>query len=59
MRREGSTRDLSDEEVERIFALGFALDQLRRNFTDLARCVSELAPTPAVAAAKPAANSRG
>ena len=59
MRREGSTRDLSDEEVERIFALGFALDQLRRNFTDLARCVSELAPAPAVAAAKPAANSRG
>jgi uncharacterized membrane protein YccC len=43
LRREGSTRDLSADEVERIFALGFALDQLRRNFADLDRCVSEFA----------------
>jgi hypothetical protein len=31
--------------VERIFALGFALDQLEQNFNDLARCVSESAQT--------------
>jgi hypothetical protein len=29
--------------VERIFALGFALEQLRRNFRDLERCVREAA----------------
>jgi hypothetical protein len=35
------------EWVERIFALGFALDQLGRNFNDLARCVAESAQTGA------------
>jgi hypothetical protein len=29
--------------VERIFALGFALDQMHRNLNDLARCVAESA----------------
>jgi uncharacterized membrane protein YccC len=43
LRREGSTRDLSVDAVERLFALGFALDQLRRNFADLDRCVGEFA----------------
>jgi uncharacterized membrane protein YccC len=43
LRREGLTRDLSADAVERIFALGFALDQLRRNFADLDRCVGEFA----------------
>jgi uncharacterized membrane protein YccC len=51
------TRDLSDETVERIFALGFALEQLRRNFSDLGRCVTELAPTRSAPVAKVAANS--
>ena len=57
MRREGLTRELSDETAERVFALGFALEQLRRNCNDLARCVTELAPARSAAAAKPAANS--
>jgi uncharacterized membrane protein YccC len=43
LRREGATRQLSDEELERIFALGFALDQLRLHLRDLARCVGEFA----------------
>jgi uncharacterized membrane protein YccC len=45
MRREGLTRNLSDETAERVFALGFALEQLRRNFSDLGRCITEFAPT--------------
>lgn len=43
LRRAGLTRDLSDEEAARIFALGFALDQLRRNLGDLQNRVAELA----------------
>jgi hypothetical protein len=40
-RREGRTRDLPGDVVERVFAVGFALDQLHENFIDLARCVDE------------------
>ena len=43
LRRDGLTRALSRDEVERLFALGFALEQLRRHFSDLERCSSELA----------------
>jgi uncharacterized membrane protein YccC len=43
MRQEGLTRDLPAHSVEHIFALGFALDQVRQHFTDLSRCVSEFA----------------
>ncbi len=43
VRREGLTLGLPGDTVERIFAMGFALDQLRRNFRDLERCVKELA----------------
>ena len=43
LRNEGLTRALSSGEVEHLFALGFALDQLHRNFADLARCVEEYA----------------
>jgi uncharacterized membrane protein YccC len=42
-RREGLTHDLSVEVVERIFALGFVLEQLHQHFVDLARCITELA----------------
>jgi uncharacterized membrane protein YccC len=42
-RREELTRELPGDVVERIFALGFALEQLRQNFIDLARCVTEFA----------------
>lgn len=43
LRTEGLTRTLSSHEVEGLFALGFALEQLYRNFGDLARCVREYA----------------
>jgi uncharacterized membrane protein YccC len=41
LRSEGLTRPLSTSEVERLFALGFALEQLCRNFADLAQRVRE------------------
>ena len=41
LRSEGLTRALSTIEVERLFALGFGLEQLGQNFADLARCVEE------------------
>ncbi len=43
LRSEGLTRALSTDEVERLFALGFALDQLFRDFADLAQRVQEYA----------------
>ena len=46
VRRLRLTRDLPVEAVERFFALGFALEQLRENFADLARAVNEYAPPP-------------
>jgi uncharacterized membrane protein YccC len=41
LRNEGLTRALSDSEVERLFALSFALEQFHHNLIDLARCVRE------------------
>jgi len=43
LRTEGLTRRLSTDEVERLFALGFMLEQIHRNLGDLARCVQEWA----------------
>jgi uncharacterized membrane protein YccC len=43
VRREGLTRELSNEAVERLFALGFTLEQMHQHFIDLARCVTEFA----------------
>jgi hypothetical protein len=43
IRREGLTLGLPIDTAERIFTLGFALDQLRQNFRDLDRCVREAA----------------
>jgi hypothetical protein len=42
LRQEGLTRGLPAHDAEHVFALGFALDQLRQHFTDLARCLTEL-----------------
>lgn len=42
LRRQGLTRHLPIDAVERFFALGFVLEQLRRNFNDLERCVAEI-----------------
>jgi hypothetical protein len=41
LRREGLTPDLPGDAVERLFALGFTLEQLRRNFENLKRCVTD------------------
>ena len=43
LRRKGLTRDLPGDAVERLFALGFALEQLRHDFRELEQCVSEYA----------------
>jgi len=43
LRREGLTRPLSGAEVEHLFALSFALEELRQNFRDLSRCVGDWA----------------
>ncbi|HTZ01846.1 MAG TPA: FUSC family protein [Xanthobacteraceae bacterium] len=43
MRGEGLTLPLTSNEVEPVFALGFALEQLRQNFIDLRRCVRSYA----------------
>jgi uncharacterized membrane protein YccC len=43
LRSEGLTRAVSTDEVERLFALGFALDQLFRDCADLAQRVQEYA----------------
>jgi uncharacterized membrane protein YccC len=43
IRHDGLTLDLPVDIAERIFALGFALEQVRHNFHDLERCVTETA----------------
>jgi uncharacterized membrane protein YccC len=43
LRKEGATRALSNEEAERVFALGFGLEQFHRNLADLRRSVEEYA----------------
>jgi uncharacterized membrane protein YccC len=44
MRHEGATRELPGEAAERFFAMGFALEQVHRNFRDLERVVTEWGP---------------
>jgi uncharacterized membrane protein YccC len=41
LRRESLTRDLSTEQIERIFVLSFALEQLHRQLEELGRSVEE------------------
>jgi hypothetical protein len=41
LRREGLTCDLTVDSLERLFALGFALEQLRHDFRELEQCVTE------------------
>ena len=38
VRSEGLTRGLPVDAMERFFALGFSLDQMRQNLNDLKRC---------------------
>jgi uncharacterized membrane protein YccC len=46
LRSEGLTRGLPADVVERFFALGFVLEQMRQNLTDLERVVAEWSETP-------------
>ncbi len=43
LRRAGKLRELSGEDIERLFATGFALEQMRLNLLDLERCIDEWA----------------
>jgi uncharacterized membrane protein YccC len=47
VRSEGLTRSLAGDVTERIFALGFSLEQMRQNLKDLERCVAEWSDTSA------------
>jgi hypothetical protein len=43
LRTEGLTHNLPGDVAERLFAIGFALEQMRQNFNDLSRCLAEWA----------------
>jgi len=43
LRNEGVTLGISTDDAEHLFALGFALDEMVRNFQDLDRCVKDYA----------------
>ena len=45
LRNEGLTRGLPAEVMERLFALGFSLEQMRKNLKDLERVVAEWSET--------------
>lgn len=53
--RERNITRLTPSQLEHLFALGFALEQLQRNMSDLERCLSEWTDSPGPAIAKPAA----
>jgi uncharacterized membrane protein YccC len=46
VRGEGLTRGLPGDAIERFFALGFSLEQMRQNLIDLERVVTEWSSTP-------------
>jgi hypothetical protein len=48
--RQRDLASLSASQLEQLFALGFALEQLRRNISDLERCVQEWVNSPRRAA---------
>lgn len=45
-RRDALTRNLPADAAERIFAFGFAMEQLHQNFRDLQRCAEQFARLP-------------
>lgn len=49
IRREGLMRSMPSDELEHLFTLGFALDQLHQHFRDLRRWVAEQGEHPEVA----------
>ena len=52
-RSEGLTRGFAGDVVERFYALGFSLEQMRQNLKDLERCVSDWSEAADIAAIKP------
>ncbi|MGA2636357.1 FUSC family protein [Methylocella sp.] len=46
-RAEGLTRKLSGDDVERLFGLGFAFEQLRQDFRELSRWMADFSPARA------------
>ena len=46
LRSKGLTRGLPGDAAERLFALGFSLEQMRQNMLDLQRCVAEWSDAP-------------
>ena len=44
MRERGETRELSTSQLEQLFGLGFAFEEIRQNLADLRRAVSDLGP---------------
>ena len=44
--RQRELAQVSASQLEQLFALGFALDQLQRNIKDLERCIEEWVPSP-------------
>jgi len=53
VRSEGLTRGVAGDVIERFFALGFSLEQMRQNLRDLERCISDWSETSEIAAIKP------
>jgi hypothetical protein len=53
VRSDGLTRGVAGDVVERFYALGFSLEQMRQNLRDLERCVSDWSETHDIAAIKP------
>ena len=53
VRSEGLTRGMAGDVVERFYALGFSLEQMRQNLKDMERCVSHWSETSGSAATKP------
>lgn len=49
LRQEGLTRNLPTEEMERLFGLGFALEQLHQDMKELSRWISDLVQARAAA----------
>jgi hypothetical protein len=43
MREDGDTRVLTTVQLEQLFGLGFAFEEIRRNLADLQRAVSDFA----------------
>jgi len=54
LRQDGTTRPLSGPTIERLFGLGFALDQMRCDAEDLRERVAELGPPVEAEAPEPA-----